>query len=362
MRKVYLVVPTHHIGGAEKRLIKIWLQLYVNHKEQLHLIISPELQAELLKTSEFAGLMAAKDSVHTDLITADATESLNRLKKFADQLDEPALFHYVLLPPMIKSSKHKYLYTYPSSSFKKYNIKGLVSTWAGFIAADMLDILSPTIFRQVKTYLLWKSKNIHMTPGSFVDFDLYQAGSFSARRNCVSFVGLLSFEKQADRIIKQLPELNKRLADMGYTDVSYKLMGRESSDFKVQELMTPEHEGLTLQLGFEPLPQSVLRSSKVFLSIQQADNYPSKSLLEAMACGALPIVTDTGNSEMIAPRKLTEYVPVDFSAEDMAKACAKIFAMNEADYLKRVSELKQFVEPRFSIEASLNYFKKLYWN
>ena len=76
-------------------------------------------------TNSLSSVRAELKNVHTDLITADATESLNRLKKFADQLDEPALFHYVLLPPMIKSSKHKYLYTYPSSSFKKYNIKGI---------------------------------------------------------------------------------------------------------------------------------------------------------------------------------------------------------------------------------------------
>jgi len=49
-----------------------------------------------------------------------------------------------------------------------------------------------------------------------------------------------------------------------------------------------------VEVGFLSGLASVLGKARVFVSLQRQDNYPSQSLLEAMASGAVPVATDVG--------------------------------------------------------------------
>lgn len=49
-----------------------------------------------------------------------------------------------------------------------------------------------------------------------------------------------------------------------------------------------------VDIGFRPDPARVLSKARVFVSLQREDNYPSQSLLEAMACEAATVATDVG--------------------------------------------------------------------
>ena len=49
-----------------------------------------------------------------------------------------------------------------------------------------------------------------------------------------------------------------------------------------------------VHIQYEQDPFRILLKSKVFVSLQDVDNYPSQSLLEAMACGCAIIATDVG--------------------------------------------------------------------
>jgi glycosyltransferase involved in cell wall biosynthesis len=52
--------------------------------------------------------------------------------------------------------------------------------------------------------------------------------------------------------------------------------------------------GQRVHIQYEQDPFRILLKSKVFVSLQDVDNYPSQSLLEAMACGCAIIATDVG--------------------------------------------------------------------
>ena len=52
--------------------------------------------------------------------------------------------------------------------------------------------------------------------------------------------------------------------------------------------------GHQVHIQYEEDPFRILLRSKVFVSLQDVDNYPSQSLLEAMACGCAIIATDVG--------------------------------------------------------------------
>jgi glycosyltransferase involved in cell wall biosynthesis len=360
MKDTYLVIPTHHIGGAEKRLIRIWLELYKEHPENLFLILSKELNIQLKKLAEFDELRCARKNINDDLISTQTSETLRSVRQFSETTRTPSILHYVLIPPIIRSSEHAYIYSFPSSSFKNLNWKGHLSTYIGFLRADAIDILSPTIYRRLKKALPFK--NVQLSPGSFVDNEFYDHKEGEPRKNSISFCGLLSFEKQADRFLAGIPLIYQKLKADGFDDISFNVMGRPTGEFSVDDITENDHRfrDIDLNIGFESNPQQILSVSKVFLSLQRADNYPSRSLLEAIACGCLPVVTDTGSSRLIAPEFLAEYVPKDFTAHDLAIACSNILKLDEHEYREKSARLRAYTKEKFSLETSVAYFERLY--
>lgn len=65
------------------------------------------------------------------------------------------------------------------------------------------------------------------------------------------------------------------------------------------------------RIGFEPDLSSVLSRTKVFLSLQEVENYPSQSLLEAMAAGCAIVATDVGLTQLLVDDSTGIRVPRD---------------------------------------------------
>jgi hypothetical protein len=87
-------------------------------------------------------------------------------------------------------------------------------------------------------------------------------------------------------------------------------------------------------LFFTNNPHEILLTSKIVLAIQPRNNYPSKSLLEGMVCGNVPIVTDVGTSYKIANSSFSCYLQPRFSKKELAQNIYKILSLNEVVYGK----------------------------
>ena len=61
-------------------------------------------------------------------------------------------------------------------------------------------------------------------------------------------------------------------------------------------------------------PFQVLGRSKIFLSLQQYNNYPSQSLLEAMGSGCAIIATDVGETRLLLDETCAMLIPYDADA------------------------------------------------
>ena len=361
-RPTYLVIATHHIGGAEKRFLRIWLELKKRDEPNLRLIINPELMQRVCGLTELQDLQEYSTSILTHVVCGSFRKDLVSLREFANQCLESSVFHFVLLPPIIRANKHKYIYSMPASSFAQLNWKGIVSVLLGFCRSDLVDVLSPSVLRLTKRLFLWKRRKFTLTPGSFVDLSHYEESPFQERKNDLVFLGLLSREKQADRLFYCLPELHRGLLERGHKHITYRFIGRPSDHFDLKSLLEsdPRFREVPIEVGFHQNPMEILRTSKVFFSVQRSDNYPSKSLLEAMACGNQVVVTDVGDSDLIAPRKTCYYVPLDFNASDLIPICSKILEMNSVEFSSRTDENKKHIEKNFCLARSLDYFLSLY--
>lgn len=72
--------------------------------------------------------------------------------------------------------------------------------------------------------------------------------------------------------------------------------------------------GHQVHIQYEPDPFRILLKSKVFVSLQDVDNYPSQSLLEAMACGCAIIATDVGLTRQMLGEDCAILIPPEPTA------------------------------------------------
>ncbi len=359
MQESFLVIPTNAVAGAEKRLFGIWLELCKSLP--VTLVAQPSLLEQVFSLPEFEQARSSRGSTICDLLVGSPRHDAQALFRFARSRPPGTIIHHVLEPPVLKCPGCRYLYTFPTYSMSFYSWRGRLLSYWGLMTSDLVDVLDPTYHSYLRRLLFWRRERFRLTPGSYIDPDHYTPAAFEEKKNHLVFLGLWSKTKQVDRLLEALPRLDQLLTSRGHKNLRYLVLGRPAPDVCVETLVQrPEMKNLDLELRFEPHPPSVLKNAKVFLSLQVAENYPSKSLLEALACGVLPVVTDVGHSRRIADPSFAEFIPRDFTPEELAAACHRILALPKQAYQERVAGCLDWIKSRFSLKASIDYFADLY--
>lgn len=356
---VHIILPLPAVGGMEKRLAGLFLHL-AESGEDVRLVAPRSLVEKLSSSSEHAGLR--HQSARLDLMDGDA--DFDRFRGHVERIltrSPNGVFHYGLASPLRlhRSRSKRTLYTIPNASLAQYNARGLAEVYGGIIRSTRVDVLDPDVFNALSRRFPWRRGSFSLTPGSYVDLARFAPLPASQKEDTIAFLGLFSDEKQAPRLVEQVPELLRLLERGGAKSPRVWLMGRDAGENgvtrKVKQLADPR-----VKAWEEPDPASVLPRAKVFLSLQRSTNHPSRSLLEAMACGAAPVVTDTRDSRRSAPDSLALYVPRDFNAGDLARACLPILQRNDDAADAHAAAMRSFLARHFSLETMANYYRFLY--
>ena len=235
--------------------------------------------------------------------------------------------------------------------------QGRALVWASAAVAGHVDVLEPVVVEPLRRGLFFRSRHISMTSNSFVDSDMYRP---KHKRNLLVFCGLFHPEKQAHRLAAALPTVVARLAEADVRDVAFAFCGRDASDARLADAVCDLKLSIPVSVGYEPNPGGLLAEAKVFFSLQRTTNYPSKSLLEAMSSGCVPIVTDVGSTRRIATDDFAQFVPKDFTPEQVASAATTILTFDAATFDRYSSAARAFAMTRFSVEAMASYYENIY--
>jgi len=114
-------------------------------------------------------------------------------------------------------------------------------------------------------------------------------------------------------------------------------------------------EFVTIQ--FASQPTEILNQSAIFVSLQAADNYPSQSLLEAMACGNAIIATDVGETWRLVDE--TNGIRIPPSAHALTNAVVTLLQSAQLAEYGRVS--RQRVLAEHTAERYFEYITSVYW-
>jgi glycosyltransferase involved in cell wall biosynthesis len=364
----YYIIPTQAIGGAEKRFIELCCYLRQNENRfNFHLIISEQLYTTLKANPEIYKLIQPMENniLRYDIdFNKPVLQFQKELYSFiCSKTTTNDILHFILsFPAFCFPLKHKKtVYSLTESSLSNVNFKGRALYLLNILRAKYVDILDPAIHKKVSRYFFFKRKNILLTPGSFVDANVFKPVAGHQKENRFVFLGRFFFVKQVVELLHTLPEVCNRLNASGISDYKFIFLGY--GQLEKQMLSILGHSGyrhLPIEISMSNKPEEILARSKVFFSVQLRNNYPSKSLMEAMAAGNIPLVTDVGDTRKLAAPEFSYYIPENFSATDIADRLISILSLDEATLLSKMNAARNFIVDQFKINVSANYYAGIY--
>ncbi len=295
-----------HLGGAEKRYARTF-EMLVRRTAGRHKLLINRAMWELLQS---AGIGVTRESVavldpprHMQsrrrtpwLILWYIWKIIQAIRRYRPAIIHPLLTGvYFSLPAILLFPRLRLVmstYSYEIVSYRDRFILGIpVGATLKQLAlrrSRAIDALSSSIRRDWIARGIDERK-IFVAPGSFTDYS--QCHPAPAKKKWITFVARLVAIKNPLLLAEAIPAVLAAHPDAHFHFLGEGPLQAEISA-RVMELGVAEH--VTIQ--FSPRPTEILNVSSIFVSLQTQENYPSQSLLEAMACGNAIVATDVGET------------------------------------------------------------------
>ena len=216
--------------------------------------------------------------------------------------------------------------------------------------ADLVDVLSPYILDglHVRGFQIEQDR-YRITASSFTDYSRCVVG----KKSTFTFVFGARLEKDKNPMI--FLEASKQLAGE-FPDARFIIAG----DGRLSEAIKSELSSISKAniqfVGFVAILPELLSDSTVFVSLQTDNNYPSQSVLEAMACGNAIIATDVGDTRMFVNEQNGWLIGLDLDSLILAMR----YCLKNPDEVKAKGRFAgNFVRQHFSLERALAYYSNI---
>lgn len=358
MNTIYICIPSSTLGGAEKRFTGLWKFLRQQRGLDARLVAQRPLYELLQKVEEFRPLPTEAELY--DLQPGESQrQGLRRAISALHRANPAAVFHFVMATPLEvqRFASRRTVFSEAMASLSLFNWKGRLASRLGAATAGRVDALEEEVLNDYRRFLPFRRSAMSNTPTSYVDLEYYRPAP--AQRNRLTFVGLFSETKQALRLARAVPAIDRALRAAGVANPEFRFLGRETTSPGISDLFKT-FDGVDARAEFVADPLPTLAESKVIFGIQTVTNYPSKALLEGMAAGGLPVVTDVGKTRRIVTPEFGEYVSRDFGEDEMAQACVRAMRNSEEQRQRKVTVMRDFLRQNFSIDTMADYYVGLY--
>lgn len=252
--------------------------------------------------------------------------------------------------------KFKMVYSYMDSGFSSLESfigQSLKSERLPLKNADIIDFLSADLYKGVKEIVSLKEKiKISISPCSFKNYETLIPKY--PKQNTIVFCSRMTPIKNPLLLLESISLFNKQFTD--WETIKFQFLG-DGECLEEMKNYTIFNKLYNVELlGHVNSPDKYFQRSKIFISIQQTNNYPSQSLLEAMACENAIIASDVGETRKLVTEK--EGILVKLDAQEIALAL--IYLLNNAE--KSITfgkNARKKVLTEHNIENYLKYFYSL---
>jgi glycosyltransferase involved in cell wall biosynthesis len=162
---------------------------------------------------------------------------------------------------------------------------------------DFVDFLSPYILDGVKKIgVKIKEDLVSVAPCSFSDYTKCSAGE--KRGIEIVFCARLEPNKNPIMYLEAAKEILKT-----NPDIKFHILGEGGLVNEIKTFIEFNKLTKKINFSFHKNPPDILRKTRIFVSLQTNTNYPSQSILEAMACENAIIATDVGDTYLFINKK-----------------------------------------------------------
>jgi len=216
--------------------------------------------------------------------------------------------------------------------------------------SDLVDFLSPFICKGIQGLgIKIPDAKVRITPCSFTDYSKCHIGAKNKFR--IAFSGRLENDKNPVMFINAAIVLAKK-----YPDVEFHILGEGRLSEVIRDITVNSNLPNIVFHGFHPNPPEILAGTSVFVSIQTTNNYPSQSVLEAMACGNAIIATDVGDTRLFMDKDKGSLIELSYDAlsEELEN-----YIMNPNDARIKGNAASEYVRKNHTIKQVADYYLNL---
>lgn len=356
IHKIFVFFPCDgKIGGAERRLIRTFTYIKNSNKDFVFTI-------GLLTLSEINEDSVRKDyHAFTDLRIVffhTQSEIFHHVKQTNYEIVCYTDCSYRCLPVLFgaKLGRKKRLMmctdTMGSSQHLKPKLRQVLYN-LDVRLANRIDCLYPSNTKLLQSK--FKNKEITCTPCSFTDMEKYQP-SFPKKKEIV-FLGRLTEFKGITLFVNSMLKIADDIRKNGFKCYIY---GHGDLEEQIREAISMNKcEDIIHCMGHISDSSKVLTNSMIFCSLQTLGNYPSQSMLEAMACGNYCIATNTYDSYLLIDNSFGQLI--EQNEDDLAAAVLNAMNLSDEKFELISNNARNYLLKNHCIEKSADYFEDIFY-
>jgi glycosyltransferase involved in cell wall biosynthesis len=217
-------------------------------------------------------------------------------------------------------------------------------------SADYVDFLSPYILEGVKKRKVnIKDEAVAIAPCSFIDYSKCGIGDKSSFE--IAFSARLEPDKNPMMFLEAAKIIHGK-----YPDVKFHIMGEGTLVNEVEEFIGRNTLRDVIDFRFHKNPPEVFAGTSIFVSLQSGTNYPSQSVLEAMACGNGIIASNTGDTNLFINEN--NGLLLNLSVSELVSAIEK--SINDKELTHKLgANARDYAISNHTAEKYVNYFTGL---
>lgn len=213
--------------------------------------------------------------------------------------------------------------------------------------ADVVDFLSPYILEGVKQRKVnIDEEAIEVAPCSFIDYSKCSVGDKSSFK--IAFSARLEPDKNPMMFLEAAKIIRRK-----YPEVKFHLMGEGSLVHEIKSFIEGNELNDSISFRFHKNPPEVFANTSIFVSLQTGTNYPSQSVLEAMACGNAIIASSVGDTEMFINKDNGVLIPLEINT--LVRAIENLITDNEKTRVLGINA-REYALKNHTAEKYIEYF------
>lgn len=216
--------------------------------------------------------------------------------------------------------------------------------------SNRIDCLYPKETEQLRKR--FPKKSVTATPCSLPNLkDWLEKSNHVDKEKTMVFASRMIEEKNPMFLLDAVDLIKDQIIKSGYV---IKICGDGPLEDAVKERLSSGGYGDYIQfLGRRDMIE-IVPQARVFFSLQENENYPSQSLLEAIACGCYCIATDCGDTSRIVKDEFG--IRVAKNTQQLAQAIQQAILMPDEKYSRIENAAKAFAENTFDPHIAINHY------